>query len=69
MLSSPVGAPRTCPPALTRGYAHQLNPEFLVEKEGLKAKLFDGKKLANTINKEIREEIKEMVAQGKRWLN
>lgn len=49
-----------------RGYAHQLNPEFLVEKEGLKARVFDGKKLANTINREIREEIEKMVAQGKR---
>jgi hypothetical protein len=51
---------------LARGYAHQLNPEFLVEKEGLKAKLFDGKKLANTINREIEDEIKQMTAQGNR---
>lgn len=51
---------------LNRGYAHQLNEEFLVEKEGMKAKVFDGKKLADTINSEVGEEIKKMVAQGQR---
>ena len=52
--------------AAARGYAHTLNPEFLVEKEGVRARVLDGKKLANTINKEIKEQIKEMVAAGKR---
>ncbi len=39
-----------------------------MRKDGLKARLVDGKKLAATINKEIQEEIKTMVAAGKRWL-
>ncbi len=58
-----VGSPSLLP---TRRYAHQLNEEFLVEKPGIKAKLFDGKKLANVINSEVGEEIKKMVAQGER---
>ena len=61
-----VGVP--VPPATVcgRGYAHQLNDEFLVEKEGLKARLIDGKKMADTINKEIQQEIQKMVADGNR---
>ncbi len=51
---------------VSRGYAHQLNHEFLVEKEGIKAKVFDGKKLAGAINREVQEEIGKMVAQGLR---
>lgn len=51
-----------------RGYAHQLNPQFLVEREGLKARVLDGKKLANTIKGEIQEEIKKMLAEGKRYV-
>ena len=49
-----------------RGYAHQLNEQFLVQKEGLKAKLIDGKKMADTINKEIQQEIQKMVTDGNR---
>ena len=37
-----------------------------MERKGLKARVFDGKKLANTINKEIRKEIDQMVAKGHR---
>lgn len=56
----------SAPLAPSRGYAHQLNQEFLVEKKGLKAKVFDGKKLADTINNEVAEEIRTMIAQGQR---
>ena len=45
---------------------HQLNEEFLVQKKGLKAKVLDGKKLAEAINKEVADEIKQMVANGQR---
>ena len=61
--------PRTtgkCAPVAARAYSHQLNEQFLVTKEGLKSKVFDGKKLADTINKEIQTEINAMVADGKR---
>ena len=60
-----LGVP-LCPLAI-RGYSHQLNSEFLVEKKGLKARVFDGTKLASTINKEIAKEVQDMVAQGKRY--
>ena len=48
---------------------HQLNEEFLVQKKGLKAKVLDGKKLAEAINKEVADEIKQMVANGQRYIN
>lgn len=51
----------------SRSYAHHFNTEFLVEKKGIKAKVFDGKKLADTINQEIEAEIHAMLAQGKRY--
>lgn len=56
--------PRSPPTA--RGYAHELNPQFLVERKGLKARVLDGNKLADTINQEMQEEIKIMAAEGKR---
>lgn len=40
-----------------------------MKKKGLKAKVFDGKKLADTINKEIQEEIQVMVNQGNRYVS
>ena len=50
----------------SRGYAHQLNPEFLQEKAGLKARIIDGKKMASAIHGEVAEEVKVMVQQGQR---
>lgn len=61
-----VNAPFTSPTAPSRGYAHQLSQEFLVEKKGVKAKVFDGTKLADTINNEVAQEVKEMLKQGQR---
>ena len=67
LLFSPgAGVMSACPPAATRSYMHVINQEFLVEKEGLKAKVFDGKKLADTINKEVAAEIEQMLSEGKR---
>ena len=55
-----------------RGYAHQLNSEFLVQKEGLKARLIDGVKIASTVHSEIAAQVKTLVEQGERlvrcWL-
>lgn len=53
-------------PPNARGYAHQLNQQFLVQRKGLKARVFDGKKLGDTINQEIQEEIRKMTGEGKR---
>jgi len=50
----------------SRGYAHQLNAEFLQEKRGLKARIIDGKKMASVIHSEVAEEVKVMVQQGQR---
>ena len=49
-----------------RSYAHQLNPEFLQERPGLKARVVDGKKMASTIHSEVAAEVKAMVQKGQR---
>lgn len=59
-------SPLQCAPVAARAYSHQLNEQFLVAKDGLKSKVFDGNKLADTINKEIQLEISTMIAAGRR---
>ena len=49
-----------------RSYAHQLNPEFLQERPGLKARVVDGKKMASTIHSEVAAEVNAMVQKGQR---
>ena len=49
-----------------RSYAHQLNPEFLQERPGLKARVVDGKKMASTIHSEVAAEVRAMVQKGQR---
>ena len=43
-----------------------INEEFLSSQPGIRAKVLDGKRLAGQIQKEIRDDVKQMTGDGRR---